>query len=83
MFECGPEPHEIVTPLFLPGDEKRLVGEMGENAYFLFCEQHGVRGESFVVGSSGAWRTQQRGTRTPRSSTRTRTHRNLHRSDDR
>ena len=82
-FGCGPELRLFATPLILPGGGKRLVDEVGKHSQFVFCEQHGVRGELFVVGSSGSCRTQQRGTRTPRSSTRTRTHRNQHRNDDR
>ncbi len=60
----------------LPGEGKESWDEVGEHVQFLFCELHGVREESLVAGSCDSYRTQQ-------SSTRTRTHRNHQRNDER
>ena len=80
----GAQPQLFVTPLRLPGEEKGLGDEVGEHAQYVFCELHKVRAKTLEgLGSCGSCRTQQSGTRTPRSSTRTRTHRNHHRNDDR
>ena len=72
---CGPEPRLFVTPLLLPREEKGLGDEVGKHAQFVFCEEHRIREESFVAGSSSSCRT-------PRSSTRTRTQRDRHRNDE-
>jgi len=72
------------TPCSRPGEEKELGMRWVNTRSLRFancmeCEKRrDARGWAF-----GSYRTQQRGTRTPRSSTRTRTHRNRHRSDER
>ena len=36
------DPHAIVTPLHLPGEEKGSGDELGKHAQFAFCELHRV-----------------------------------------
>ena len=40
------DPHVIVTPLHLPGEEKGSGDEVGQHAQFAFCERHRVQEET-------------------------------------